>query len=97
MGLFIDRCIYCGCTDNDPCFHPDHGFCGWANEEHTVCTHCADANIMFDPLTVHCINSEAEKAGITHEDIMNQVISGEPFEGTTEINWDIYPYEKPNK
>lgn len=22
-------CRICGCTENDPCFHPDHGTCWW--------------------------------------------------------------------
>lgn len=80
MSIFKDRCSVCGCTDDDPCYHPDHGFCGWANSERTLCTHCADPNIRDNPLTVHCINTVSLKSGVDTEDIMNQIACGEPFE-----------------
>ncbi len=53
-----DICRVCGCTENDPCFHPDHGTCWWDDEEHTICSHCADPHIADDPGTEHCINSK---------------------------------------
>ncbi|NDV83421.1 hypothetical protein D0T87_15730 [Bacteroides sp. 51] len=34
-------CQICGCTDNNACVDPDHGPCWWANEECTLCSHCA--------------------------------------------------------
>ena len=50
-------CKVCGCTDNDPCFHPDWGMCWWVDETHELCSHCADPEIADDPETSHCINS----------------------------------------
>ena len=50
-------CKICGCTDNDPCFHPEHGTCWWADDSHELCSHCADEKIYNDPATKHCINS----------------------------------------
>lgn len=50
-------CKECGCTEKNPCFHPNHGTCWWANEEHTLCSHCADSEIKDDPQTEHCINT----------------------------------------
>lgn len=54
-------CGICGCTENDPCFHPDHGTCWWADESQTICSHCADTEISADPATEHCINSKGGK------------------------------------
>ena len=59
-------CRVCGCTDMNPCYHPDHGNCWWVDDEHTLCSHCADLcddpseNICNDPQTVHCINDLSE-------------------------------------
>lgn len=50
-------CKVCGCTDNDPCFNPEHGNCWWVDETHELCSHCADPKIYNDPATNHCINS----------------------------------------
>lgn len=50
-------CKVCGCTDNDPCSNPRHGFCWWTDEKHELCSHCADREIAEDPETIHCINS----------------------------------------
>lgn len=50
-------CKICGCTDNDPCYHPDYGNCWWVDDTHELCSHCADPEIAEDPATVHCINS----------------------------------------
>lgn len=52
-------CRICGCTENDPCFHPAHGTCWWADDEHTICSHCTDSRIKDDPATEHCINSKS--------------------------------------
>lgn len=52
------KCSECGCTDDDPCYNPDYGTCSWANEEHTLCSHCADTIIANDPATEHCINTK---------------------------------------
>ena len=51
------ECRVCGCTDNNPCYNSDHGNCWWADEEHTICSHCADDDIKKHPGTVHCINT----------------------------------------
>ena len=50
-------CKICGCTDNDPCFNPQHGNCWWADDTHELCSHCADPEIANDPETRHCINT----------------------------------------
>lgn len=54
-------CSVCGCTMNDPCYHPEHGFCWWADDEQTICSHCADEAIANDPRTVHCVNTSGRK------------------------------------
>lgn len=51
-------CRVCGCTDNDPCFHPDYGNCWWHDEERILCSHCADPVIKNSPVTEHCINTK---------------------------------------
>lgn len=51
-------CRVCGCTDNDPCHHPEHGMCWWVDETHELCSHCADPAIAEDPNTQHCINTK---------------------------------------
>ena len=50
-------CKVCGCTDNNPCFHPGVGYCWWVDDNHELCSHCADKTIYDDPETVHCVNS----------------------------------------
>lgn len=50
-------CKICGCTEKDPCYHPDWGMCWWVDETHELCSHCADLEIKNDPATEHCINS----------------------------------------
>lgn len=58
-------CRVCGCTENNPCYHPKYGYCWWVDEDHTLCSHCAEKltigrqhipGIYDDPLTEHCIN-----------------------------------------
>lgn len=62
MSIFglnkVGKCRVCGCTNDDPCFHPDHGCCWWADEAETICSHCACEEIANDPETVHCVNSK---------------------------------------
>ena len=53
-------CRICGCTDNDPCYNPQAGYCWWIDDTHTLCSHCADKTINSDPETIHCINSKYE-------------------------------------
>lgn len=53
-------CRVCGCTDDDPCYNPNVGNCWWADESHTICSHCADKSIADDPETRHCINSDCD-------------------------------------
>lgn len=31
-------CRKCGCTEHDPCIHPDHGNCYWVEPD--LCSHC---------------------------------------------------------
>lgn len=52
-------CRVCGCTYENPCAHPDHGYCWWV--EPSLCSHCASKEegglgIKDDPRTEHCIN-----------------------------------------
>lgn len=54
-------CRECGCTEDDPCFNPNVGTCWWADDEHTLCSHCADPRIKNDPETEHCINSKKKE------------------------------------
>ena len=58
-------CKKCGCTENDPCFHPDYGCCWWVDDSHELCSHCADEEIANDPRTKHCIGSHERDE---HED-----------------------------
>ncbi len=51
-------CRVCGCTEDNPCEHPDHGTCRWVDDDCTLCSHCAD--LFDDPLTVHCINDKSD-------------------------------------
>lgn len=57
-------CKVCGCTDNDPCYHPDWGTCWWVDDTHELCSHCADPDIAEG--AEHCINSSG---GITVSDL----------------------------
>lgn len=58
-------CRVCGCTEDNPCYHPEHGNCYWVDDECTLCSHCAELcddpseNICNDPETVHCINDKS--------------------------------------
>ena len=55
-------CRVCGCTDDNPCDNPESGYCWWVDDDHTLCSHCADLaekgeySIKDDPDTVHCVN-----------------------------------------
>ena len=49
-------CKICGCTMNNPCFNPKAGFCWWADESETICSHCALPELKHDPSTVHKVN-----------------------------------------
>lgn len=56
--LKVGVCRICGCTEDDPCYNPIHGYCWWADSTRTICSHCADSSIADDPHTVHCVNSD---------------------------------------
>ncbi len=61
---FGGKCEICGCTEDNPCYNPEHGFCGWADDERTICTHCAIDEIANDPRTIHRVNDGlVEKGG----------------------------------
>lgn len=52
-------CRVCGCTDINPCYHPEHGYCYWVEPD--LCSHCASIEqgglgIYDDPKTEHCVN-----------------------------------------
>jgi hypothetical protein len=58
-------CHVCGCTEENHCYHPDFGNCWWVDENHTLCSHCAEKflyggewhpSIRKDPKTQHCIH-----------------------------------------
>ena len=49
-------CQVCGCTEDNPCFNPKHGYCSWVDESMTLCSHCANKDIAEDPETIHCVN-----------------------------------------
>lgn len=49
-------CKICGCTMNNPCFNPKVGFCWWADESETICSHCALPELKHDSSTVHKVN-----------------------------------------
>ncbi len=49
-------CKICGCTYNNPCWHPKYGFCSWADESETICSHCALPELKHDSRTVHKVN-----------------------------------------
>lgn len=54
-------CRVCGCTDANPCYHPEYGTCHWVDDTHTLCSHCASVEeygfgIVQDPDTEHCVN-----------------------------------------
>ncbi len=47
-------CRVCGCSERNPCYHPEIGNCFW--EEPSLCSHCAEElGIKDDPLTEHCV------------------------------------------
>ncbi len=64
-------CKVCGCTEHDPCYHPEHGMCWWADDTHELCSHCADKSIADDSVTQHCINSKGidPYPGIENKDL----------------------------
>ena len=49
-------CRVCGCTEDNPCYHPEKGYCRWLDADHTLCSHCGSAEIVQDSRTHHCIN-----------------------------------------
>ena len=54
-------CRVCGCTEENPCYHPEYGNCFWVDDTFTLCSHCASKKegglgIKDDPETEHCIN-----------------------------------------
>ena len=34
-------CQYCGCTENHACYSERLGSCWWADEDQSICSHCA--------------------------------------------------------
>ena len=54
--VFREQCRQCGCTNNNPCYHPKYGFCWWKDSKHTICSHCAKKKIKNSKLTQHRVN-----------------------------------------
>lgn len=76
-------CRICGCTDDDPCHNPNFGNCWWADDSHTICSHCADKTIADDPETRHCINSHSDDEDVDeqmreeYESLYDKILSGD--------------------
>lgn len=56
-------CSVCGCTQTNPCYHPDKGYCYWVTP--SLCSHCASVEqgglgIYDDSKTKHCINDKSD-------------------------------------
>lgn len=49
------KCIVCGYTQFNACYHPDYGSCWWIGEKCLLCSHCANPDIYSDPNTEHAI------------------------------------------
>lgn len=47
------KCKVCGCTEMEPCQHPDHGPCWWVSDTEDICSHCSIQEIKNDPATMH--------------------------------------------
>ena len=50
-------CKICGCTETDPCYHPELGLCWWVAND--LCSHCQKelaGEIPANSVT-HCVNS----------------------------------------
>lgn len=78
-------CNVCGCTDDNPCYNPNVGHCWWADESHTICSHCADKAIADDPETKHCINSNsdddlADQMQEEYDELYNKILDGDDWE-----------------
>lgn len=58
--MMNEKCSKCGCTWNNPCYHPKYGYCWWADSKHTICSHCSAKEIINDSKTVHCVNNNPE-------------------------------------
>lgn len=54
--LLSGICKVCGCSQYNPCYHPQYGFCWWADRKATICSHCKKRKIRNSPLTQHCAN-----------------------------------------
>lgn len=37
----VGKCKICGCTQDNPCTHPEVGTCWWVNDNQDLCSHCA--------------------------------------------------------
>jgi len=52
-------CRICGCTEENPCFHPHAGTC-WRVDP-SLCSHCAEnLGLLNNPQTIHCINDKSK-------------------------------------
>lgn len=56
MTITKEICRKCGCTNNNPCYHPKYGFCWWEDSKHTICSHCAKKEIKNSKHTQHRVN-----------------------------------------
>lgn len=60
---FSGVCRVCGCTHENPCYHPEYDTCDWVEPD--LCSHCASVEeggygIKDDPETEHCINDRGD-------------------------------------
>ena len=58
-------CRVCGCTEENACYHPEHGNCFWVDDTFTLCSHCASEQegglgIKDDPETCHCASDVSD-------------------------------------
>lgn len=72
-------CRICGCTETTLCWHPVEGYCSWADEERTICSHCANEDISSDPDTVHCLKNKRQETGLEeeYEKLYEMILSGD--------------------
>ncbi len=53
-------CKKCGCTDDNACWHPEHGPCWWVDDNHDLCSHCYIEDWADDPETIHPTDKKSE-------------------------------------
>lgn len=54
------QCKVCGCTEDNPCIHPDFGACFWIKPD--LCSHCVE--LKDDPRVTRPKDMKPMKTGI---------------------------------